>query len=384
MRELAILGDDARSSTEVTHEYVHAGPKTLGGRYLRRFWQPVATSAAVARGATAPIRAFGEEFTLYRADDGTAHVVAPRCPHRGTRLSTASVEPSGLRCVYHGWAFDAAGQCIEQPGEPKPFCGKIRIASYPTREHVGLVFASLGEGAPPPFPECPEHDEAVAGAVMLSHPCNYFQRAENNIDGIHVRFAHGRAPGLGQSVRGRAMPSRISARETAWGVTQLIEYEGVQPEQNHFLMPNSSWFSWQYGSTSLRIHNRLWYVPIDDENHNLFVVTLVKDEGLRRLLAASIANMSSAALQAAVADVLAGRASFAGLDAERPDLILVQDAIVTCGLGTIANRHEEHLGRTDVAVSLLRRLWRRELRALAAGMPLTEFSSAPLELLRLT
>lgn len=359
-------------------EYVHTGPGTLAGAYLRQHWQPVCTASAVAPGATAPIRVMGEDFTLYRGEDGTPHIVAARCPHRGTQLSTGLVEGSNLRCIYHGWMFDGSGACLEQAGEPAPFCSKVRIAAYPAREHVGLIFGYFGQASPPPPPVPPGLERYVANAAMLRHECNYFQRAENNVDGVHVRFAHRTAPGLGESRRGTLIPTRISARETAWGLTQVLEYPGAPAEQNHFIMPNGSYFSWQYGATGLRIHSRLWYVPIDDERHNLFIVNLVADDRLRRLL--SHPHAPAEALHTSVAEVLSGKASFHALETNRPDLILLQDAIVTCGLGAVADRRREHLGRTDVAIILLRQLWRRELRALRDGRPLAPFAGSPIDL----
>ena len=44
------------------------------------------------------------------------------------------------------------------------------------------------------------------------------------------------------------------------------------------------------------------------------------------------------------------------------------------GQGRLANRQQERLGRSDVGVILLRRLWQRELRALAEGQPLKQWT----------
>ena len=46
------------------------------------------------------------------------------------------------------------------------------------------------------------------------------------------------------------------------------------------------------------------------------------------------------------------------------------------GQGVIADRTQERLGRTDTAIILLRKLWTRELRALAEGRPLTAWTTA--------
>ena len=77
-----------------------------------------------------------EDFTLYRGASGTPHVVAQRCPHRGTQLSVGFVEDDCIRCLYHGWKFAADGACTEMPAETSEFAAKVRIASYPTRTYL--------------------------------------------------------------------------------------------------------------------------------------------------------------------------------------------------------------------------------------------------------
>jgi 5,5'-dehydrodivanillate O-demethylase oxygenase subunit len=47
----------------VEFNFVHTGPGTLAGRYLRRFWQPIYLSRDVAKGKAVPIRIMSEEFT---------------------------------------------------------------------------------------------------------------------------------------------------------------------------------------------------------------------------------------------------------------------------------------------------------------------------------
>src|SRR5712692_641864 len=147
---------------------IQTGPVTLAGRYLRTFWQPVYRAEDLRPGRAVPIRIMSEDFTLYRGEAGQAHLVAFRCAHRGTQLSTGWVEGDCIRCLYHGWKYDASGQCVEQPGEESGFAPKIRIASYPTREYLGLVFAFLGEGNPPPFRQYPDFDRP--GVVVAMPP----------------------------------------------------------------------------------------------------------------------------------------------------------------------------------------------------------------------
>jgi len=44
----------------------------------------------------------------------------------------------GLRCAYHGWRFDRAGQCTDMPGEPPRAAEKRRVSitSYPVEERA--------------------------------------------------------------------------------------------------------------------------------------------------------------------------------------------------------------------------------------------------------
>jgi phenylpropionate dioxygenase-like ring-hydroxylating dioxygenase large terminal subunit len=121
------------------------GPGTDMGRLLRRFWQPVCVGAKVKPGSARRIRIMNEDLTLYRGESGKPHLVAGRCAHRLTLLSTGWVQGENIRCIYHGWTYDGAGQCVEAPAEGDETAAKIRIAAYPVREYCGLVFAYMGD-----------------------------------------------------------------------------------------------------------------------------------------------------------------------------------------------------------------------------------------------
>jgi 5,5'-dehydrodivanillate O-demethylase len=129
---MAVTLDRAIPGAKDWEDLYHTGPDTLAGRYMRLFWHPVYVAAELPSGRAIPIRVFGEDFTLYRGQGGAAHVVAFRCAHRGTQLSTGWVEGDNLRCFYHGWMYDGSGQCVEQPAEDASFAAKVSIRAYPT------------------------------------------------------------------------------------------------------------------------------------------------------------------------------------------------------------------------------------------------------------
>lgn len=62
-----------------------------------------------------------------------------------------------------------------------------------------------------------------------------------------------------------------------------------------------------------------------------------------------------------------------GTQDERANIVWIQDYAVQVGLGPIKNRTNEWLGRSDTALILQRKIWERELRALAENEPLKQW-----------
>jgi 5,5'-dehydrodivanillate O-demethylase oxygenase subunit len=361
-------------------DFVHTGPGTLAGRYLRRYWQPVHVSDKLPTGKIIPIRILGEDLALYRGESGKAHVITNECPHRLTRLHIGWIEGETIRCRYHGWRFDESGQCVEQPAEPKPFCDSVRkLASYPTHEAHGLIFAYLGEGEPPAFRPLPGlEDGAREGWTVCPSvemiPCNYFQSAENIMDDVHVNFAH--QGHLVNTAARKYVPTLTRAQETPFGMTQFQE-RGGETDQIHFLMPNQCYLGHQLHSARdnkpFWFKALFWYVPIDDESHLHFLIMVYHTKRRERPEGTPVHEEIEA--------ILSGRKSWEDV-ANHPNIVRIQDGVSICGQGKIEDRSRERLGRTDAAVVMLRRLWRRELELLATGQPATPFGTPDPQALR--
>ncbi len=162
------------------------------GELMRRYWQPVALAEELpAGGAPLPVRLLGEDLVLFRSsiplppvgrgEDEGANIglLGLHCSHRRADLSYGRVEDGGLRCIYHGWLYDAQGRCLEQPGEPagSTFNEKIQHRAYPCVEMGGLVLAYLGQGEPPAVQgfEFLRAPEEYRHATKVYHECNYLQ-----------------------------------------------------------------------------------------------------------------------------------------------------------------------------------------------------------------
>jgi 5,5'-dehydrodivanillate O-demethylase len=362
------------------HPEVRSGRETLGGRYLRSFWQPVYHSADIAPGQATPLRIMGQDFTLYRGDGGLPVLVDARCPHRGAQLSAGWVDGDSLRCFYHGWRFGSDGACLEQPAEGSSFCDKVAIGSYPARDYLGLVFAFLGDGTAPEFPSYPEFERSAGFIEVDSYfrACNAFQNLENALDMSHVEFVHhdntASFTGIGSGLQ-------LEANESAWGVTYRYTRPDGAVRVQQFGMPNVFYMTALPTDAEIGWQESLfWWVPIDDTKHVQFSLHRVPAIGAAAVSIRARRERRRSTIDLAHQDlcdrILAGELRLGDVDTERVDLVRLQDDIAQVGQGRIADRDRERLGRGDVGVIAIRKLWHRELTALERDAPRTAWQRA--------
>jgi 5,5'-dehydrodivanillate O-demethylase oxygenase subunit len=372
---MALLEASPMSSTlTITADAAYTGPDTPAGKYMRLFWQPIYVARRLPIKRAMPIRVMSETFTLYRDENGVPHVVGFRCAHRGTQLSTGKVQGETIRCLYHGWAYNGSGACVEQPPEKAEFASKVRIPGYPTREYLGLIWTYFGPDEPPEFRRFPQLENPGDDGIQLTlggnpRPFNYVNDLEN--DPAHVPFVHGGTDFFSD------VP-QVRSEETDYGSCETVSTE----ERGdigwvHRIFPNSRCFTIALPH-GVWVEFMLWLVPIDDANHAAFAAVMAHREGGRTeeflhfmheweeqaIAPDEIPEIAARILRGEITlDDVSNVASIR----ERRILVGVQDAVAQWGQGIIRNRDDERLGRSDIGVILLRKIWDRELRALAEG-----------------
>lgn len=356
-------------------DFAHIGPGTLAGRFMRTFWHPVYRSEDLQDRSVKRIRILGEDLTLYRGGSGAPHLVGDRCAHRRTQLSIGWVEGEHIRCFYHGWKYDAAGQCVEQPAEPKPFCKNVRIKSYPAREYLGMIFAFMGEGEPPPLPRYPDFETDAEALVLRVNyrGFNFFQDFENNMDRVHGGFVH---RNQSNAFEGESDSPIVTAEEDSWGLKTHAKHPSGRYGVQSFGMPNKLHIM----VTFEECERFIWVVPVDDQSTMHFNLSHYSSaqalQTYREQHAARPVESGHEPFRLA-AEVVAGRLGFNEVNLPSPEKIWFEDDVVLLAQGVIADRHNECLGASDAPVILLRRIWEREMRALAEGRPLKQWSHAP-------
>lgn len=383
------------------------GPGTPAGRYLRLFWHPVMRSRDLSVERSKPIEILGDKFTIYRSSDGIAQVTGFRCPHRGTQLSLGWVEGNAIRCRYHGWKFDAKGQCIEQPNEDRPFSDRVQVRSYPTREYAGLVFAYLGDGDPPDFPTFSDLERPgvlIADPVEVL-PCTFWNRFDN--DHGHRHWVH-RATALRRNRPDVLVLHHEVARETeyGWVGTRIVKSKNGETytslgevipngrdeaealmglaKVTHWFMPTARMLFQRtrakgFEGREIWDTKLVWTVPVNDTSHAAFDVThtpLIGEEGAAYVESRQAQQEEEAKTRWDLArQVMAGDLTLEELPAYIGGYtsFAIEDYTTQVGQGGIRERGPELLAVSDEGPLFQRKLWLREVGAMLEGRPLKDW-----------
>jgi 3-ketosteroid 9alpha-monooxygenase subunit A len=119
----------------------------------------VSFSDEIAPGEAKPVRYFGQDLVLFRTESGQPKILDAFCPHLGAHLGHGGkVEGENIRCPFHAWQFNGAGECTEVP-YAKKIPKKARIECWPVREINGMIYVYHDEDKGEPDWEIPEMPE---------------------------------------------------------------------------------------------------------------------------------------------------------------------------------------------------------------------------------
>ena len=186
-------------------------------------WFFVASRRAVMKTRLMQKTWMGENIVIWCDDAGKICVSGAYCPHLGADLGPAAggkICNGRLVCPFHGYEFDAGGQCVATPYSEPPKTARLKV--FPTREIGGLIFAWWGfDGREPQWnlPEDLPDQEGWSGLEIktLRFPGHPQETTENSVDVGHLRYVHG-YDSVGRdgqiSVDGSYLLSRFNFRRT--------------------------------------------------------------------------------------------------------------------------------------------------------------------------
>jgi phthalate 4,5-dioxygenase len=390
-------------TTQSENEFLtRVGPGTPMGALMRQYWLPACLSSELAAdGDPLRLMLLGEGLIAFRDSAGRIGVLDHRCPHRCASLFFGRNEEGGLRCVYHGWKFDADGNCLDMPNLPadQDFRQKIKATAYRAAERGGVVYVYMGEReAAPPLPAleatlCPPDETEL---YCRQRECNWLQALEGDIDTSHFSFLHtGKLsvadvdPNHMERFQLTDRAPHYHARSTDWG-TMYAAYRPAQPGHvyyrfAHFVMP--FWTLFPNGPLTDNIIAQGW-VPMDDTHTMAFTFSWklrtqplgVNSKGaplpLLDRVDRTLPNTADwfgrwRLRYNSSNDYLIDREAQRTLSYSGIASVFAQDSAVTESMGAISDRTLEHLAPSDRMIVMTRR------RLLDAARALRDHGTVP-------
>src|ERR1700733_363148 len=262
------------------------GPGTPMGALLRQYWVPACLSSELAAdGDPLRVALLGEKLIAFRDSAGQIGIFDHRCPHRCASLFFGRNEEGGLRCAYHGWKFDPAGNCLDMPNLPadQDMKHQVKARAYRAAERNGLVYVYMGERAEaPPLPSIeallsPPEETAL---FCRMRECNWLQALEGDVDTAHFTFLHsGKVepdevdPNHMERFQLIERAAQYQVRTADWGA-MYAAYRPATPgnyyyRYAHMVMP--FWTLFPNGPFAGNILAQGW-VPMDDTHTMVFTL----------------------------------------------------------------------------------------------------------------
>jgi hypothetical protein len=268
------------------------------------------------------------------------------------------------------------------------------VASYPVVEKNGIIFAYMGPGDPPEFPnfDCFRAPETHVFAFKGLWACNWLQAMEVGIDPAHASFLHrflqdeDPADSYGKQFRDKAADTdipmtrllreyprpEITVEETEYGL-RLIALRHLDGGKTHVRVTNQIFPEAISIPMSREMIITQWHVPIDDENcywYSMFTSfgapvdkARMREQRLKEHHLPDYAPIRNKANNYGFDPEEQARETYTGMGLD----INVHDQWAVESPGPIFDRTREHLGKTDVAIIRYRRMLRAAIAALKEG-----------------
>ncbi len=358
------------------------------GQIMRRHWLPACSIEEVSEADGDPIRVrlLGEDLVAFRDSDGRVGILDEFCPHRRASLVYGRNEECGLRCLYHGWKMDVDGNVVDMPSEPaaSAMAEKIKHKAYPVREANGLVWVYMG-----PLDEMPEFERpgfanganAKVSIVKVHVGCNWAQVLEGAIDSAHssslhstdIRPARGTAAGMTDAYMTRPSTDkspRIQVQRTDYGMSYVAIRRPIMNAETHDYLrvtnfiapitvqipPNNQYSLIQYTTPIDDVNTFLYFIAWSDETTP---GTGIDQESWRKFCGAQVGidlNEKFQRIRSRENDYLQDRKAMKLGDFTGLRGIPNQDIAMWETMGKIANRSDDRLGASDIAIVEFRRI----------------------------
>jgi phenylpropionate dioxygenase-like ring-hydroxylating dioxygenase large terminal subunit len=284
---------------------------------LKNHWFPAAFSHELAEGAVKGVQIAGTPILLRRSK-GKTYALHDQCVHRGVKLSIkpTCLTDSTVSCWYHGFTFNLEdGNLVSIVAAPDDsLIGKVRLRTFPVKEHKGMIFVFVGDEDYDPLPPLgddlphrppqdyefraphPLDDNTVILGIHRTGRANWRLAVENGFDPGHVLIhrdnililASGRSMALGYKPTSEKAVKAFEDDGPKGLMNMYGEggYEAVTKNETLNFTAAQTEFKYTGIRTSMflpgvlmvenfperRVAQYEWYVPIDDKSHEYWQI----------------------------------------------------------------------------------------------------------------
>jgi len=351
-------------SQKLNDQLTRVGPNSDAGAVLRQYWQPAALSDELKNGKPVPVNLMGERLALVR-DAGDWQLV--------TRKASVDERPTN---------------------HPQTVVTDPQGPVYRIQEKRGIVFAWLGEGDTPAFPnfDCFRAPDSHVFAFKGLWQCNWLQAFEIGIDPAHASFLHrflqdeDPDDSYGKQFRDKAADTdipmtrilreyprpEITVDETDYGL-KITALRHMENKKTHVRITNAIFPETICIPMSREMTLTQWHVPVDDENcywYTMFTSfdkpvnkELMREQRLKEHTLPEYAPIKNKINDYCYDPLEQMFSTYTGMGLD----INVHDQWAVESMGSIQDRTREHLGRSDIAIIRNRRMLRKAISAMAEG-----------------
>ncbi len=160
-------------------------------------WYSAGFSSELAVGESKALKQMGQEFVLFRGQDGQARLLDAHCPHLGAHLGHGGkVVDNALQCPFHAWEFGGDGRCRKIPYAQK-IPSRAGVKSWPVQEKNGMILFwyhhadADADWEVEEFPQLGEEGWTPMQTMNWTVRTHVQEIGENGVDAAHLSYVHG-------------------------------------------------------------------------------------------------------------------------------------------------------------------------------------------------
>ena len=252
---------------------------------IYNMWYGVLDSKEVKKNKPLFAKRLNKNLVFWRDENNNICCIEDKCCHRGASLSHGKVCGNNIACPFHGFQFNKNGKVVMIPanGKNTQVDERFFVESYEVRELYGLIWLWYGDkdkiNDKIMFPDDLK-DKKFSYSTIRDEWHNHYTRCiENQLDVVHVAFAHYNTIGKGNKtlVNGPLAELNEDTNTLKFYVNNVIDNgqkalsasEMKKEDFKYFLyfyFPNI----WQnYIFEKMRVFAA--FAPVDDENTVVYI-----------------------------------------------------------------------------------------------------------------